>query len=232
MGDARSAGPPMSRTDYVLERLKQDLQEGLLKPGDPIRQTSLAKRYGVSPTPIREALRILGADGAIEYSPHRGATVRDYSPEAATDLYRVKAELEGLAVQIAVERMTDERAERIEAQHRLLLDALENGDAPERLSLLNKALHYSIYEDASPLIVDFLNLIWKRFTPPVTLWRGSEATETLEGEHQEILKHVRAGDAESAGRAMREHVLHASRLREQEEDLRAVGTAMKLPVSE
>lgn len=223
---------PLSRTDYVLERLKRDLQDGWLKPGDPIRQTTLAKRYGVSPTPVREALRILDADGAITYSTHKGATVRDYSPEAAMDLYRVKAETEGLAVRIAVERMTDERAERIEQQHQALVNALKNDAPPEKLSKLNKEFHFAIYEDASPLIADFITLIWKRFTPPVTLWRGPDTIGVLEGDHVEILKHIRERDAEAAGAAMREHVLHASRLREQKEDLRAVGTAMKLPVSE
>lgn len=232
MNSSTPIGPPMSRTDYVLERLKQDLNDGLLKPGDPLRQTLLAKRYGVSPTPVREALRILDADGAIEYNSHKVATVRDYSPEAAKDLYRVKAELEGLAVRIAVERMTDERAQHIEDQHQALVDALEEGIAPEDLSRLNKAFHYSIYRDASPLITDFLDLTWKRFTPPVTLWRGADAIETLENEHLEILKHIRAGDPDAAGEAMRAHVLHASTLREQEDDLRAVGTAMKLPIAE
>ncbi|MDJ0419782.1 GntR family transcriptional regulator [Rhodococcus opacus] len=59
------AAPPVSRTEYVAERLKQDVASGAIKPGELIKQTVLAKRYGVSATPVREAMRLLAADGVL-----------------------------------------------------------------------------------------------------------------------------------------------------------------------
>ncbi len=74
------AAPPVSRTEYVAERLKQDVASGAIKPGELIKQTVLAKRYGVSATPVREAMRLLAADGVLSYSPHKGASVREMTP--------------------------------------------------------------------------------------------------------------------------------------------------------
>ena len=79
-------GPPQSRTGYVMERIKEDLVNGVIAPGELIKQTVLARRYGVSPTPVREALRVLQSDGLISYSPHKGASVRELKPVAARDL--------------------------------------------------------------------------------------------------------------------------------------------------
>ncbi|WP_009949948.1 GntR family transcriptional regulator [Saccharopolyspora erythraea] len=116
IGNADS--PPQSRTAWVAERIREDVAAGTIQPGELIKQTVLAKRYGVSPTPVREALRMLEADGMIVYSTHKGATVREMTPETAADLYRLRAAVESVAAGMAVERMTSEGLQEIERQHR------------------------------------------------------------------------------------------------------------------
>jgi DNA-binding GntR family transcriptional regulator len=167
----------------------------------------------VSVTPVREALRILEADGTITYSPHRGATVKDVDPETATDLYRLRAVVEGLATQIAVERLTPERLEAVEAAHRALRDAKGAGAPATELSELNKTLHYTIYEGGAPLLLDHIATLWSRFPRSVTIWDTPRNVTALDRDHAKILNAIRAGDAEQAGALMSEHVRHAGRLR-------------------
>src|SRR5690606_1556874 len=166
--------PPQSRVAYVVERLKEDLANGHIQPGEVIKQTVLAKRYGVSPTPVREALRVLEADGTITYLPHRGASVREMAPEAAVDLYRMRASSEATATEMAVERITPAGLEQIEAKHAELIDARAAGADAATLSRLNRELHFAIYRQSSPLVVEYLELLWSRFTPSSTIWTGKD----------------------------------------------------------
>nr|WP_223205448.1 GntR family transcriptional regulator [Gordonia jinghuaiqii] len=203
--------------------MRADIESGVINPGDQIRQTAIAKRYGVSPTPVREALRILAGDGAIEYTSHRGATVRDFTPQMAQDLYRMRAELEGLACEIAVERMTDEGYEEIVRANDALVSATAAGDDPARLSLLNQQLHFAIYANASTVVADSVRHLWERFSPSITLWRVKSFSAALDKDHDEILAAIGRRDAAAARTAMRDHVLHAWELRQTNTDLRAEG---------
>lgn len=213
---------PKSRTAYVLDRLKADLQAGFINPGDQLRQTTIAQRYGVSPTPVREALRILAADGTIEYTSHRGATVRDFTPQMAEDLYRMRAAMEGLACEVAVERMTDEGYEKILDVNRRLTEAADGAD-DATLSLLNKELHLAICENASSIMSEYIRLLWARFKPSVTLWGVAEFRQALDHDHTEILDALGRRDGPAMRAAMEAHVMHAWELRQTKEDLRANG---------
>ncbi|KAA9163586.1 GntR family transcriptional regulator [Amycolatopsis acidicola] len=213
MADSSTPAPPLSRTAYVVSRLKQDLADGTLQPGQSLRQVQIAHRYGVSVTPVREALRILEADGTITYSPHRGATVKDVDPETAMDLYRLRAAVEGLATEIAVERMTPDRLEAIEAAHKELRAAQARKAPAAELSRLNKALHYAIYQGGAPLLLDHISALWSRFPTSVTLWDTKRNVSALDDDHAGILEAVRAGDAQRAGALMSAHVRHAGTLR-------------------
>jgi DNA-binding GntR family transcriptional regulator len=206
-----------------LERLKADLERGILAPGDQLRQSAIAELYGVSATPVREALRILAADGTIDYKSHRGASVRDFSPEQAHDLYRIRAEVEALAVRMSVERMTDDVLKNIREANTGLVTATARAADPEELSRLNKELHFAIYENSSPLMIEFLQYLWARFKPAVTLWGVTKFANQLGYDHAEIIQAIEAGDPEKAASLMRKHVMGAYELRESDNDLRAAG---------
>ena len=205
--------PPLSRTNYVVERLKSDLADGVLQPGEALRQVQIAQRYGVSVTPVREALRILEADGAITYSPHRGATVRDVDAETAADLYRLRASIEGLATRIAVERMSPERLAAIEAAHTELRRAKASGAEGVDLSRLNRRLHFAIYEGGSPLVLEHIRTLWTRFPVSVTIWHTDHNARALDGDHAEIITAIRNAEAEKAASLMSAHIAHAAGLR-------------------
>jgi DNA-binding GntR family transcriptional regulator len=228
MSSQRDQSPPQSRTEYVTARLREDVANGVISPGELIKQTVLAKRYGVSPTPVREAMRILEADGVITYSPHRGASVREMTPGTAKDLYRLRAAAEGEAAHMAVERMAPDGVAKVRQAFDALTDALalEETTAAE-LSVLNREFHFAIYKHSSALVVQFLEMLWSRFTPPATLFADREVAQELHDEHRDILQAVIDGDADAAQHLTSSHILGASRRRERDPHLRAVGTDVR-----
>lgn len=207
-----NAGPPLSKTEYVLERLRQDIRDGKVNPGQPLRQAELAERYGVSPTPVREALRLLEAEGAISYSPHKGATVVEFSDQRIEDLYRLRAAVEGLATQLAVERIEEGVIEDVVKIHERIKDGVGSVDG-QQLSQLNREMHFAIYHRGSPLVTDHVTSLWKFLAPEVTLWSDVEVATSLVEQHEAIVQALQAHDADQAAELMVAHVLAAADFR-------------------
>ncbi len=95
-----------SRADDLAHELQVEILTGRIALGTRLRQEDLAARFGVSRTPIREALRQLQAIGLVEQMGHRGALVRSFSPDECRNVFLVRAELEGLAAERAAGRLT------------------------------------------------------------------------------------------------------------------------------
>lgn len=206
------AGPPLSKTEYVLARLRQDIREGAVNPGQPLRQAELAQRYGVSPTPVREALRLLEAEGAISYSPHKGATVAELSPERIDDLYRLRATVESLATRLAVERVSEDMFDEVAELHDRIKAGL--GDVDGRvLARWNREMHFAIYQRGSPLIAEYVTSLWKFLPPEVTLWSEHGYAEALIEQHGDIVAALLERDADRAAELMAGHVLTAADFR-------------------
>lgn len=205
-------GPPLSKTEYVLQRLREDIASGLVVPGASLRQSEIATRYGVSATPVREALRLLEAGGTVSYAPHRGATVRELSHDRVHDVYLLRAEIEGLATAVACERMSDDDLAKVEAVHAEL--NAYRGEDGQQLAVLNRRLHFTIYHAGSELIASHASSLWSLFPPRVTIWKDRDAAAALAADHEGILEALRARDAKAAQDRAREHVLHAAALRE------------------
>lgn len=203
------AGPPLSKTEYVLERLRQDIRSGEVNPGQPLRQAELAKRYGVSPTPVREALRILEAEGAISYSPHKGATVAELSPRRIEDLYRLRATVESLATRLAVERLEDGVIDEVRRIHERIEDGLDSLDGKD-LSRLNREMHFAIYHRGSPLVAEHVTSLWRFLPPEVTLWSDPQIAAQLVDQHAQVLQALTDRDADRAAAVMAEHITTAA----------------------
>lgn len=203
---------PRSKTQYVLGRLRRDLEIGEVNPGDALRQTDLAERYGVSPTPVREALRILEAEGTVQYSPHKGATVAQLDERSIEDLYRLRAATESLATRLAVERMDATAEKTIGKLHNRITAAI--GRKPgETLSRWNRELHFAIYSHGSEIIANQLTSQWRLFPPQVTIWEVNDSARLLDAQHAAIIDAMHERDGDTAARIMAEHILTAQRLR-------------------
>lgn len=103
--------------DGVLSALRDFIVEGNLEDGARVPERALCERFGVSRTPLREALKVLAAEGLIDLLPNRGARVRELSPEDLRELFDVMGGLEALAGRLACERISDETIAQIERKH-------------------------------------------------------------------------------------------------------------------
>lgn len=237
------AGPRTTTlVDEVAFAIEKAILEGEHAPGAELRQEELCAALGVSRTPVREALRRLEAQGLIVVRPNRGAFVRRMARDEVVDLYRVRAELEGWACELACERITDEvLADLEDAQIMLehasdgLLDMLgrEGGTAREtrlheRLREANDRFHLVLHDaSGSPLLGRLIAQTWNAF-PKDYAWRTlaqkEEALALNTTQHRAIIEALRDRDKGAAREAMRSHVEHSGRLIVRHLDHRAFWT--------
>ena len=197
-------GPGRSKADQVAAALRELIVRGDIVPGAPLRQRHLAARFGVSPTPVREALRRLESEGLVRNDVNRGSTVAGLDTETAAQRYQIRAELEALAVRLAAAKLTAADLRDARAIH-LELGACRGGDA--RIHGLNRRLHFRLYECAgSPLLMSMLRLLWRSFPggPRVVLPHQESSAQ-----HAAILEALEAGDADLAAARTRDHILRA-----------------------
>lgn len=166
----------------------------------------------MSPTPVREALRIFEAEGTVQYSPHKGATVAQLDERSIEDLYRLRAATESLATRLAVERMDATAEKTIGELHNRITAAI--GRKPgETLSRWNRELHFAIYSHGSEVLANQLTSQWRLFPPQVTIWEDDDSARLLDAQHAAMIDAVHERDGDMAARIMAEHILTAQRLR-------------------
>jgi len=193
--------------------LRELILTGELRPGDPLRQRDLAARFGVSATPVREALQRLESEGLVQSDLHKGATVAEAAEGATEENYRIRAALEPLAASIAAGLITENEITELERMNSELR-GIEDGDP--RYVGLNRRFHFFIYEAArSPLLVGLMRLLWQSMPQGPRVLRSHKASAE---QHDAILKALRARDGDRAAALTREHILGADHLDNVDED--------------
>lgn len=203
---------------WVVDRLRTEILDGRRKPGDWLRQESVAREEGVSQTPVREALKQLVAEGLLEHVPYRGIRVVTLSVEDAEDLYASRAVLEPMAARWAAAAITAEELRELATLHERMLRC----EIPARLKEyrdLNRRFHEVIVAASRrPFLTRTLGNFWSAF--PTMLWSnvpGIAATSLPEREdpdaeeHAEIVAALAARDPERAAAAVKRHVEEAGR---------------------
>jgi DNA-binding GntR family transcriptional regulator len=215
----------------LVDKLASDLQRRVLNgdipSGTRLRQSALAAEFGVSRTPIREALRKLQADGLVELQPHRGALVRGLSYREIRQAYEVRAELEALAAELAAIRIRHDELDRLnEAQEQFrdglarTVEARERGSDGDDQSVqwgrANDQFHQVIQEAAgNDVLLGQLEHLHRSFPRDLSKIVLSESTPLLRAnvlEHEEIVAALERRDATAARDLMRRHVRHAGEL--------------------
>ncbi|MFJ4918932.1 GntR family transcriptional regulator [Streptomyces sp. NPDC088725] len=194
--------PIPSRTQYILEAVRHRILTGDLSPGRPLVETELAAQYGVSKTPVREALKTLAGSGLVVMSQYKGATVRTVDAAMAREVYDVRLLLEPEAVRrtVAAGAPPDEAAD-------ALVRADTATDTAQR-SLANRDFHRALYQACgNPLLVRMLDEVRDQAAlVAAAAWSAEPTWEREAAEHRRILRLARAGDAEGAGRALYDHI--------------------------
>ncbi len=194
-----------------------------------LRQEQLSERFAVSRTPIREALRRLAALGLVSFVPNRGVRVRTLSREELREAFLVRAELEGLATELATPQMTvedlaalDTAAERFASLTERLLRRLrahtEDRSIVSDWVRANHGFHDVIYAAAQAPLVEKLAKDERRTFLSQGIWAaGSGLDELYElnvAQHRAIRHAIAARNPQGARALAREHVLHSGRLLE------------------
>jgi DNA-binding GntR family transcriptional regulator len=218
-----------TKADDIALELEQAILAGEIAPGTVLRQEQLSDRYAVSRTPVREALRRLAALGLVTFEPNRGVRVRTLTRAELREAFIVRAELESLATEVAVERFTDDELlelEDVESRFATLTDALRSRtggeDARERLVgdwvRANHAFHDVIYRVAGLPLVERMaksarfsgSAVWA----PADARALDELYRANESQHRAIIAAIRARSAAGARALAREHVVASGNLLE------------------
>lgn len=194
----------MTKTQAAYSSIRRDIEAGVFAPGARLRLRTLQTRLGFSPTPIREALRMLQSDGIVTNHPHQGMTVTSHEPEELEEVYRLRELVEPLAAEYAARRRTEKDVERLTGLHEGMLRAVD--EAQDSLAAdLNAQFHAAVVEAAGSRLVDDVYARLGVVLPLTGLWLSSRA-HLSNREHKKILTAIAKGDPDAAADAMRRHV--------------------------
>jgi DNA-binding GntR family transcriptional regulator len=197
----------------IAKRLRAAILASEIKPGEWLRQEQLAHKFGVSHTPVREALQDLVGEGLVEHIPYRGIRVIEFSVADLQDLYASRAFLEGLAARFAAQNITSEQLTEL----RRLSDEMEKRREQKNWNEyrhINRRFHQVIYTASDhAYLIRTLDQMWTAF--PTMMLGNFPATATRpipqrglsdKQEHLEIIAALQSHESERAERLMRAHV--------------------------
>jgi DNA-binding GntR family transcriptional regulator len=216
-----------TKAEAIALAIERDIISGTIPPGARLGQEDLSARYGVSRTPIREALRRVAALGLVAFEPHRTVRVRTLSRAEIREAFLVRAELEGLATELAAPMMDAERLSELDAAEqqfaeltdRLRADAAKGGAEPGvavEWMQANYAFHDVIYDAAgAPYLAQLARTARLRFDRQVA-WVARPGHDPLfaqaVAQHRAIRECLAARSTSGARALAREHVLAAGEL--------------------
>ncbi len=196
-----------TRTDDLRLQLADEIVRGTLAPGTTLDEVRIAARFGVSRTPVREALRQLAASGLVDIRPHRSALVAKPSQERLHEMFVAMAELEAVCAGLAAGCMTLVERRTLEGIHSLLRELVRSGD-PQRYHEINESFHTAIYFGAhNGYLADIAIATRGRLQPfRRAQFRTLGRLAKSYMEHDRIVEAILRGDREGAALAMRAHI--------------------------
>jgi len=217
---ASTGGPPAeggeaSQGHLTYLQMLEEIRAGRLAPGARLRETELAARLGTSRTPVREAIRLLEADGLVVHVPRLGASVRRLDHAEVTELYEMRAVLEGMAARLAARAASDVELAELAALHAEIAGV---ADDPALAARLNRDFHAMLLGAARnrhlTRAMDGLQRALM-ILGPSTLAAPERSAEAI-AEHAQVLAALTARDGAAAEAAMRRHIegAHRQRLRQ------------------
>jgi DNA-binding GntR family transcriptional regulator len=198
----------MTISDNVFNTLVQDILAGVVQPGARLDEPSICKRFGVSRTPIREALRRLGGAGLVEIAPRKGVTVARIDVQQLNGMFEALAEFEALCAKLSAVRMSGLEKKRLAVVNANRVKRIVDGD--KDFAAMNNEFHELIYQGANNAsIASVARNFRQRLTPFRVLQFVPGRTEYALHEHDDIVRAVVDSDAERAYAVMRDHVISA-----------------------
>jgi DNA-binding GntR family transcriptional regulator len=191
--------------EQVLAELRRRIVDGEYHEGERLTETRLADDFGVSRNPVREALRVVEAEGFVQILPRRGAVVSTLDETAVRDLFAVRQQLETLAAGLAAERATPEG---IATLRGLVEDANKAAKAEDfdRVAELNSAFHRAVIEVSGNRWLHSISAAMYHHVHWVIRGCAAQRAPHSSGEHVRLVDAIEAGDAAAASTAAALHV--------------------------
>lgn len=193
--------------EIVYDELKMQILTGQIEPGTRMMEVEMANEMGVSRTPVREAIRKLEKEGLVTIEPRRGAYASEVSVRDMIEILEVREEIEGLATELAAERMDDDTKARLYRTADKYGEAVKDNDTGEMIKL-DTEFHHIIVEGSSNKIlmnvVEQLQELVLRFR--YIYYDDFRKAEKMPREHKAIIEGIKSGNAKSARKAAEDHV--------------------------
>jgi DNA-binding GntR family transcriptional regulator len=193
-------------SERLRESIEEEIATGRLIPGSHLDESELAARFGVSRTPIREALSLLLGQGLLETRPKRGAVVAQVSPQRLVEMFEVMAELEAMCGRLAARRMSAGEHQELLVAHRACEVDRAN---PDDYYYRNEEFHHLVYRGShNSFLIEQASALRRRLRPYRRLQlRVRDRISTSFAEHQGIVEAIIAGDPDLTAELLRKHVL-------------------------
>lgn len=192
----------------IAAELREEILAGRYAPGDRIRQEELADRHGASRLPVREALRMLEAEGLVTLVANTGAWVTELSPAECQELYLIRERLEPLLLEQSIPVLPDGFATQLEP----LAAAMERTDDVEEFLRLDREFHLSCYAPAeTALLGELVARLWNQtqhYRRLFTRIARAEGDRSFHHEHALLIAAIATRDAYEAGRVLSSHIRH------------------------
>ncbi|NMM26752.1 MAG: GntR family transcriptional regulator [Glaciimonas sp.] len=201
----------MKISKNIPETLRESIEEmiavGKLKPGQHLDETTLAAQFGVSRTPIREALIQLASMGIIVMRPRRGAVVADIGPQQLIEMFEVMAEFEAMCGRLAARRMSPVEHSALLTAHQACKKACDASD-PDEYFYRNETFHEQIYAGSRNIfLAEQARSLHRRLRPYRRLQlRVRDRTKVSYAEHEQIVQAIIAGNSDLTVELLRQHI--------------------------
>ena len=197
---------PPTAQEAVAEELRRQIVAGELRPGVALRQDEIAKSFGVSRVPVREALKTLQAEDLVSYVPHRGYCVALLEVEDVVEILTVRGVLEADALRRAIDQLTEDDLDRIRATLQHIDDTADSADLLD-IGIANRRFHTAILEPCRmPRMMKLIKSLMDSTEPyrPI-YYMDSGPREGLQEDHREIVQAMEARDADRAVKLLIDH---------------------------
>lgn len=194
-----------TKEEQIADFLREEIVSGGIPRGTRLKQHDVAERLNTSITPVREALKLLKAEGYVIGDSYRGVTVTPFDSDASAEIRDLRITLEGKLVHDATSKTSSSDIDELRSIEEEFQDAAKNNDSKLTRGI-NYRFHRRIYEIAElPQTLYFVQILWARY-PFDLINRIEGRAMTAIGEHDELLRFLTEGDAAGAVLATRRHI--------------------------
>jgi|SRR5690554_108540 len=194
-----------TKEEKVADYLREGIISGVYPRGSRLKQAEIAQELNLSITPVREALKLLEAEGYIRRDSYKGASIVPFDAAASEEVLQLRLLLEAKLVQAAVEKATSKDIESLRALEKEFEEAFASGDRAIARGV-NYRFHRKMYDIAAmPHTLHFVQILWARYPFDLINMSSGRSSRAIQ-EHEEILEAICARDVSAAVFAMRKHI--------------------------